>query len=57
MKLDLMQNFRQVKFTSDHTLNAEQRKQLIQEKLERAERQLYAQKAYLKKLRELTKDA
>jgi len=45
-KVDLMKNFRQVKFTSDHTLTSEQLHQLIREKLERAERQHLAMKAH-----------
>jgi hypothetical protein len=44
-KIDLMKNFRQVKFTSDHTLTTEQRQQLIRDKLERAERQVASVKA------------
>jgi hypothetical protein len=37
-KVDFNQRFREVKFTTEHTLNKEQLKQLIQDKLERAER-------------------
>ena len=37
-KIDLMKRFREVKFTTEHTLSEHQRKMLIQDKLERAER-------------------
>jgi hypothetical protein len=46
-KIDLMKNFRQVKFTTDHTLSTEQLSQLIRDKLERAERQYAANRAYI----------
>jgi hypothetical protein len=49
-KIDLMKNFRQVKFTSDHTLTKDQLNQLIRDKVERAERQLAANKAHRAKL-------
>ena len=44
-KIDLMKNFRQVKFTTAHTMSPEQRHQLIRDKLERAERQVASTKA------------
>jgi hypothetical protein len=37
-KIDLKQRMREVKFTTEHTLNEDQRRKLIQDKLERAER-------------------
>ena len=49
-KIDLMKNFRQVKFTTAHTMTAEQRHQLIRDKLERAERQHAAMKATFARL-------
>lgn len=56
-KIDLMKNFRQVKFTSDHTLTTEQRHQLIRDKLERAERQLASVKAlHAKMARQVAED-
>ena len=38
-KIDLKQRMREVKFTTEHTLSADQRNKLIREKLERAERE------------------
>lgn len=38
-KIDLKQRMRQVRFTTEHTLSEDQRRQLIQAKVERAERQ------------------
>jgi hypothetical protein len=38
MKIDLIKRFREVKFITEHTLTEDQRKKLIQDKLERAER-------------------
>jgi len=37
-KIDLMKNFRSVKWTTEHTLSKEQFHRMIQEKTERAER-------------------
>jgi hypothetical protein len=37
-KIDLKKRMREVKFTTEHTLNEDQRNKLIQDKLERAER-------------------
>ena len=48
-KIDIMKNFRQVQFTTAHTMSPEQRHQLIRDKLERAERQAIALKAALAK--------
>jgi len=39
-KIDLKQRMREVQFTTEHTLSEDQLQKLIQEKLERAERQL-----------------
>ena len=39
-KIDLQKRFREVKFTTEHTLTKDQRNKLIREKLERAERYL-----------------
>ena len=44
-KIDLMKNFRQVQFTTAHTMSSEQRHQLIRDKLERAEREMASIKA------------
>ena len=38
IKIDLKKRMREVKFTTEHTLNEDQRNKLIQDKLERAER-------------------
>ena len=40
--VNLKQRMREVRFTTEHTLSQEQLKQLIQAKLERAERQYRA---------------
>lgn len=37
-KINLKQRMREVKFTTEHTLSEDQFKQLIQDKIERAER-------------------
>ena len=42
-KVDLKQRMREVKFTTEHTLSADQRNKLIREKLERAERRYRSQ--------------
>lgn len=50
-KIDLMKNFRQIKFITDHTMSETQKHQMIRDKLERAERQSIALKAYLAAIR------
>lgn len=54
---DLEKNFRQVKFVTEHTLSSEQLHKLIQDKLERAERQhAYTRALNAKVERQLAED-
>jgi hypothetical protein len=56
-KIDLMKNFRQVQFTTAHTMSTEQRNALIRDKLERAERELASIKALHAKIaRQVSED-
>ncbi len=55
-KIDLMKNFRSVKWTTEHTLSKEQLHKLIQDKTERAERLHWADKAHAKRVRTLTQN-
>ena len=56
MKIDLMKNFRSVKWTTEHTLSKEQLRKLIQDKTERAERLYWADKVQAKRVRTLTQN-
>ena len=55
-KIDLLKNFRQVRFTTAHTMSPEQRHQLIRDKLERAERELASIKALNAKMARVAED-
>ena len=46
MKVDFNKRIREVKFTAEHTLTTEQRNTLIQEKLERARKELESRKKF-----------
>lgn len=55
-KIDLMKNFRSVKWTTEHTLTRDQLHQLIRDKTERAERLRSAQRASANRVRTLTQN-
>jgi len=40
MKVDIRKKFREVKWTTEHTLNSEQRNSLIMKKIERARKEV-----------------
>ena len=44
MKVDLKKKFRELKWTTEHSLTAEQRKELIMQKVERARKEVEVRK-------------